>query len=168
MAHGLSKTKLLACLQCRKRLWLELHRPELAEPGAAAIGFRHGHGVGEAARSLHPGGILVETDDLAQALAETRRLMVEHPAKPLFEAAFEYDGVLIRPDLLVPDRIGHRMVEVKASTQIKDYHYNDCAVQAWVCRKAGLPLGRVELAHVDTGFVYPGGGDYRGLLKGNT
>lgn len=165
MAHGLSKTKLLAYLQCRKRLWLEVHRPELAELDPAAIGFRHGHGVGEAARSLHPGGILVETDDPAQALVETRRLIAGHPAKPLFEAAFEHAGVLIRTDLLVPDGNGYRMVEVKASARVKDYHYSDCAVQAWVCRQAGLPLGRVELAHVDTGFVYPGGGDYRGLLK---
>ena len=28
----------------------------------------------------------------------------------------------------------------------------------------GHPLEQIELAHVDNSFVYPGGGDYRGLL----
>jgi hypothetical protein len=55
-------------------------------------------------------------------------------------------------------------VEVKASTSVKDYHLNDCAAQAWVIEGAGFPVNRVELAHVDTSFVYPGGGQYDGLL----
>ena len=65
---------------------------------------------------------------------------------------------------MTPEPGGYRMTEVKASTRVKDYHLIDCAIQTWVCRQAGIPITRTELAHVDSGFVYPGGGDYRGLF----
>ena len=76
------------------------------------------------------------------------------PDRPLFEAAFAHDGVLVRIDLLVPESGAYRMAEVRASTRVKDYHLTDCAVQTWVCQQSELPLRRVELAHVDAAFVY--------------
>jgi len=49
----LSKSKLLAFRQCPKRLWLEIHRPELREDSAASqASFATGHLVGEIARRL--------------------------------------------------------------------------------------------------------------------
>ena len=40
----------------------------------------------------------------------------------------------------------------------------DCAIQAWVARGAGLDFARVSISHIDNTFVYPGNGDYHGLL----
>ncbi len=60
-----------------------------------------------------------------------------------------------------------QMVDVKASGSVKDYYQDDCAVQVYVARKAGLPLAELALAHLDTKWVYPGGGDYKGLLVEN-
>ena len=166
MKYGLSKSRLLAFRQCPKRLWLYTHRRDLEEVSEqAAFAFQQGYGVGNAAHSLYPDGIPIDVDDLSRALADTRRVMAEHPDRPIFEAAFEHDGVLMRADLLIPESSGYRMTEVKASTQVKDIHRTDCAVQTWVCRQAGIPINRIELAHVDKSFVYPGGGNYRGLLK---
>lgn len=39
------------------------------------------------------------------------------------------------------------------------------AAQAFVARASGLPLRAVALAHIDSSWTYPGGGDYQGLLK---
>jgi hypothetical protein len=53
--HRLSKSKILAGAQCQKRLWLEVHQPELREEDAAAEQkFAVGHQVGDVARSLYP------------------------------------------------------------------------------------------------------------------
>lgn len=74
----------------------------------------------------------------------------------------------MRIDLLLPDAATggrHHLVEVKSTASVKDYHLPDAAIQAWVARKAGLDLATVSIAHLDTDFVYPGGGDYRGLLQ---
>ncbi|MDD2770340.1 MAG: DUF2779 domain-containing protein [Methylococcus sp.] len=166
MAYGLSKSKLQAFLQCPKRLWLQVHRPELGKlAGASAAAIQHGDRVGEAVRALFPNGRLIDAIDPIEALLDTQLVMAFHTDRPLFEATFEHDKVLIRADALVPEQGKYCLVEVKASTRIKDYHLSDCAIQAWVCRQSGLSLSRVELAHVNSGFVYPGGGDYRGLLR---
>ena len=56
------------------------------------------------------------------------------------------------------------ILEVKSSTSLKPEHISDCAIQAWVARGAGVVFKTMSLAHVDNRFVYPGGGDYQGLL----
>jgi len=56
------------------------------------------------------------------------------------------------------------MVEVKSSLGLKDYYFDDGAVQAFIARSAGVPLESVALAHIDRNWVYQGDGDYRGLL----
>ncbi|MGH8225570.1 MAG: DUF2779 domain-containing protein [Gammaproteobacteria bacterium] len=162
--HGLSKSRLMAYRQCPKRLWLETYRAELADESGAQAVFAFGHEVGEVARGLHPGGHLIEDADLGEALAETERCLAERPRKPLFEATFNVRGTLVRADLLLPARMGYRLVEVKAATSVKPHYYGDVAIQAWVMENAGLPLCGLELAHVNSTFVYPGGGKYKGLL----
>jgi hypothetical protein len=59
------------------------------------------------------------------------------------------------------------MVEVKSSTSVKDYHHEDIAVQTFIAQAAGVQLASVAVAHIDNSWVYPGDGDYRGLLTEN-
>jgi len=165
--YGLSKSRITAWRQCPKRLWLQIHRPELLEDSdQAQRAFQIGHEVGEIAQQLCSDGILIEDDDnLVAAIAATRSAMNIHPDRPLFEATFEHDGLLVRADVLLPTKMGYRMTEVKASTSVKPYHVDDCAVQAWVLKQNNIKLKSVELAHIDTSFVYRGDGNYLGLLK---
>ena len=162
----LSKSRVLSGLQCERRLWLESFRPELSEVDASAQArFDTGHQVGDIARELFGPGILIgHVHELDLAIAETTRLVTERRGITLFEAAFRYGGVLVRADVLRPADGGHDLIEVKASTAVKDYQIDDCAIQAWVIKNAGVPLRRIHLAHVDSRFVYQGKGDYQGLL----
>ncbi len=164
--YRLSKSRILSGLQCARRLWLEVHRPDLLEVSARQEHiFDIGDRVGEVARRLVPGGVLIGHDDnLAEALRETEALLRRTAPPPLFEATFSHQGVLVRADILRMNRGGAHMVEVKSAASVKDYHLCDCAVQAWVLEGAGFPPERVELAHINTEFVYPGGGQYQGLL----
>ncbi len=167
-----SKSKLMSCLQCEKRLWLELNRPDLLETSAATeASFRTGHQVGDVARRLYDRtgkGVLIDVDrrDIPGTLARTVEVLKDR--RPVFEAGFSANGALAFADILLPvtrqSTPQWRMVEVKASGSVKDHYHDDCAVQAYVARKAGLPLASIALAHVDTKWVYPGDGDYDGLL----
>jgi len=162
--HGLSKSRLLLHRQCPKRLWLKVHRPELEEiDDGNQTRFATGTYVGEVAQQLYPDGILIDGDDLWQAVADTQEILVGE-SRPIFEATFQSDGLLIRADLLLPADGGFRMVEVKSSTSVKEYYLEDAAIQSWVAQRAKLPLTSVEIAHIDNSFVYPGGGDYQGLF----
>lgn len=174
--HPLSKSKLLAFRQCPKRLWLEVHRPELREDSEATEArFQTGYEVGAIARRIYdPEGrgatIDVDAEGYDGAFTRTAGLIAESQ-EPIFEAGFRVDGALAFADVMLPKmeqgRLVWRMVEVKSSTSVKDYHHDDIAVQMFIAQAAGVPLASVALAHIDNSWVYPGDGDYRGLLTEN-
>ena len=59
--RGLSKSRIMAGLQCPRRLWLIACRPELAVWTAEARRrLAIGHSLGEAARGLYPDGELID------------------------------------------------------------------------------------------------------------
>jgi hypothetical protein len=171
----LSKTKLLAYLQCPKRLWLEIHKKDLrADSLATEAGFVEGNRVGDMARQVYDPkrkGELIDVSvaGFAAAFARSNELLAS--AAPIFEAGFSAEGGLAFADVMLPVRKAGqqawRMVEVKSSTQVKDYHRDDIAIQAFIARSAGVQLSGIALAHIDSSWVYPGGGDYQGLLLEN-
>jgi hypothetical protein len=158
----------MSALQCPKRLHLEVHHKDLAEISAATqAAFDTGHLVGDIARQLYGQGqgVLIEYGPgLKQALRDTQMLMARGPQQPIFEATYQYQGVLVRVDALLPAAEGWRIVEVKSSTSLKDEHIKDSAIQAWVFQNLGYRLDGIALAYVDNQFVYPGNGDFSGLL----
>lgn len=172
----LSKSKLVTYRQCPKRLWLEVHRPDLREDSSTVQGhFEVGYQVGAIARKFYDESGLGHTIDVQsegydEAFARSAELMATSQ-QPVFEAGFQSEGALAFADVMLPrlenGEIVWRMVEVKSSTSVKEYHLDDLAVQAFVARSAGVKLRSVALAHLDNSWVYPGDGDYRGLLKEN-
>ena len=168
----LSKSKLLALRQCAKRLWLEVHCPELREDSRATqASFVVGHQVGDIARQLYDPkgrGVLIDpqADGFEEAFRRTQELL--QSTRPIFEAGFRAEGALAFADVLLPaKKSGNRcwhMIEVKSSTSVKDYHRDDAAVQALLACSSGVPLASIALAHIDNSWVYPGDGDYSGLL----
>ena len=169
MARRLSKSKLLSAWQCPKRLYLEIHQPGSAGVDETARDrMAAGQAVGVLARELLGGGegtLIPFAGGLAHALRKSTRLARSTSAGPLFEATFEYQGVLVRVDALMPVESGWELVEVKAATSPEPYHFFDCAIQDWVLRGAGLTPARVVLAYVDATFEYPGNREYSGMLK---
>lgn len=162
----LSKSRILNGLQCPKRLYLQVHRPELAEVDAGTEHrFQVGHEVGAVARSLQPGGKLMADEQLDAALTATRQELAVAGDKVLFEPAFAHGGVLIRADILSRRGSDVELREVKSSTSVKDYHQQDVAVQVWTLRGAGVRPSRSFVTHIDNTFVYQGGGQYAGLLR---
>ncbi len=164
---GLSKSKLTAFEQCPKRLWLSVHRRELAEQDEGTEArFATGHEVGAIACALLPDGVMIEAEpDLAAALATTQALLDSGHDRPIFEATLEHDGVLVRIDVLEPDGFGGwHMAEVKSSTKAKDYHLGDLATQLWVARQAGLSVSSAAIRHINSDFVLAQEGVFSGLF----
>ena len=165
----LSKSRLISAWQCRKKLHLEVHYPELAETSSLAESlFATGNQVGEVAQQVFGSVDGVEipfTGGLSDALRTTAELIANGHNIPVYEATFQHDGVLVRVDVLLPlENGGWRAIEVKAAASVKSHHEMDCAIQYWVLRNTGLDIRAISLAHVDTEFVYQGGADYQGLL----
>ena len=160
---SLSKSKIIAHRQCPKRLWLQVNRPELIEISVATqVRLDEGNKVGDIARQNYPGGVFIETLNRTEAIAQTKDTVAKH--QTIFEGAFFEEDVMIRADLLFPDKEGYRLVEVKSSTGVKGYHVDDVTVQGWVMEKAGCTPTSMALAYINKQFVYQGDGNYQDLF----
>lgn len=166
----------MAFRQCPKRLWLEVHRPDLREESAESQArFQTGIQLGDIARRLYdPEGkgvaIDVDTEDFEAAFARTAELLIDF-RQPVFEGGFKAHGALAFADVMLPEfengQVVWRMIEVKSAATVKDYHRDDIAINAFVAQFAGVKLKSAVLAHIDSSWVYPGEQDYRGLLIEN-
>lgn len=162
--HDLTKSTYTAGVLCEKLLWLERHDPAGAAPPTQnnRRRFEQGSQVGLQARQDYPNGVLIQGNpfDIGRAIGETQAA-IDAGATVLFEAAFEFDGVLAVVDIL--ERIGPdewHLIEVKSTTSYKaKEHLPDVAVQAYVLRKCGLQVSRVSVQYLNKEFIAPADGD---------
>src|SRR5213592_2566018 len=157
--HRLSKSRFLAGLQCHKQLWWRVHEPDAPElvPNPALRNvLNQGTEVGRLARERVPGGLLIdrpfyEWDD---RVAETREALKREPAV-IYEATFLADETYAAVDILERGPRGYGVVEVKAANSLKPEHVPDVALQVHVLRRAGLPVERAAVMHLNPECRYP-------------
>jgi len=150
----------MAGLQCGKQLWWRVHEPGARElvpdPMLEAI-LARGRRVGAVARAHVPGGVLIDLphDAYEQRLAATREALAAG-APVIYEASFRADSVYVAIDILERGSDdAFRVAEVKSTTSVKAEHLADVAIQAHVARRAGLPVRRMEIMHLNRACTYP-------------
>ena len=154
----LSKSRFIAGLQCLKRLYLECYHRDLADPigpHQQAI-FDTGHAIGELARQRFPGGVLIDEPyyEHAQAVTTTKTLLSDTPVPPLYEAAFTFERIRIRVDVLQPtDGPEFDLVEVKSSARLRPEHVADAAIQLHVVEGSGIPVRAAYVMHLDRRYT---------------
>ena len=156
----LSKSKFIAGLQCLKRLYWEIHQPESVpefDEQTQAV-MDQGHEVGRWAQNAFPGGVLIEAghQEMGKALQLTEQAVADMQQSAIFEATFTHDNVLARVDIL--ERLpGNkwRLIEVKSSTQVKDYYVYDVAIQRLILEGMGMTVIPC-LMHLNREYVYDG------------
>jgi hypothetical protein len=143
-----------------KRLYLQVHEPELAaEPnGAASAIIEQGREVGMLARQLFPGGVEAPSDGrLDKAIRATRELIANPDVPAIFEGVFEHENVLVKVDVLQRrEQNLWRLVEVKSASDLKDQYVPDVAIQSYVLSGSGLKLASVWVAHINRAYVLTG------------
>ena len=90
---------------------------------------------------------------------EDTRVALRNREPAIFEAAFIENGVFVAVDILERLKRGHRLIEVKSSSSVKDYHIPDLAVQTHVLRNAGLKIREIALMHLNRDYRHPGNGE---------
>jgi hypothetical protein len=163
----LSKSRFIRGLQCHKSLWLYTHHPEMQDEVSAsqqAI-FDAGTSVGILAQDLFPGGVVIPYDGLsvAEQLTLTQD-KINSGATTIYEAAFSFDNVFVKVDILHQGSKGWELYEVKGSTGVKEVYLNDIAVQYHVVSGAGLAFDKAALVHIDNSYVRQGAIDVQGLF----
>ncbi|MBC8496016.1 MAG: DUF2779 domain-containing protein [Gammaproteobacteria bacterium] len=159
----LSKSLYVRGLQCKKSLWLKLNNSSvLKQPDDSSLAaFSIGNEIGELACDLFPNSrrILYNNTTRDERVAQTRKWLDEG-VKTIYEATFEFDGVLVMVDILHKDANGHyEIYEVKSSTwsskkpKIKDVYIQDVAIQYYVLSGCGLGVAKASVTLLNTDYV---------------
>ena len=157
---GLSKSRFVAGWQCPKLLWWKVHEPDAEELRPDVVLedlFDQGNLVGARAREEWPGGVFIDGDHHDATRIPRTRSAINAGAQVLFDACFEQAGVFCAVDVLERHGDEWTLIEVKSSSEVKEYHIPDVAVQVHVCRGAGLHVTRALVMHLSKEYRLLGG-----------
>jgi hypothetical protein len=146
--------------QCPKRLWLYKYQRQVRdeETERQASIFQTGIDVGSLARDLFPGGINAAPKEIylyQQSVYDTERF-IRKGVNVIYEAAFQFDGLLAAIDILVKKNGKWYAFEVKGSGSVKPQFILDAALQYFIITQSGLPLEDISIIHLNTDYIRHG------------
>ncbi|MDQ3657009.1 MAG: DUF2779 domain-containing protein [Chloroflexota bacterium] len=150
-AIHLSKTDFTNYRTCAGFAWLARHQPHdvpvETDPGVIRR-TNAGDEVELIARDLFPDGVLIDTEDMTEAVVRTGQAIAAGVPTIFQATAWTDRGLLAQADMLT--RCGDRWIlsEVKATTSIKSEHIADATFQAIAFAEAGFDIAEVRLIHL--------------------
>jgi hypothetical protein len=166
--HILSKSTFIKGLQCEKALYLSKYHRELKDELSTqqeAI-FSQGTKVGELAQDLFPGGVDCTPEsyfDFQQAVIRTQE-EIATGIEVIYEAAFQFNGVLAALDILFRDEEGWKAYEVKSSTSVSDTYVLDASIQYYAITNSGIDLKDISIVYINNQYVRKGAIDIHQLF----
>jgi Domain of unknown function(DUF2779)/PD-(D/E)XK nuclease superfamily len=161
----LTKRVFLDAQVCARRGWL-LHNPggERRAPGLGEqFQFAQGNLVGEWARRMFGPGVDLRGPATDAWREEGRRAVGDPRTRVAFEVPLVAGRAIARPDVLIREARGWRVIEVKSGKSEKTEYLDDLAYTVAVTQGAGLPVVAAELALVNG--EWRAGGDAPPLVR---
>ncbi len=152
----LTKSNYLIALECPRFLWNKQHHPEkIRKPSIAEeFRFKDGEKTGIEAQKLFSNGIDLSQYSYLENIKKTKEALKEK--RPLFEAGFEFNNCFSRADILVPNKDGWDIIEVKAATKTKDINVHDISFQRYVYEGNGLKIKDCYIMHLNKEYFKKG------------
>ncbi len=165
----ISKSQFIKGHQCPKALWLSLNRKDLKAPVTVAQQklFDQGHEVGNLAKALFPEGLEIKAEYWeGEKAVQLTNSAIKSGKKIIFEAtAASIDGLYARIDILKKVGTQWDLIEVKSSTEVKNYHLWDLAAQRYAFEKAGYKIRKTYLMLINNEYIKKGEIEPAKLLK---
>lgn len=167
-SHLLSKSSFIRGVQCEKHLYLYKYHynemDQLSEMQKAI--FKRGTDVGKLAQQLFPKGIDASPKsqfEYDKAVVETKKL-IDQNQKVIYEASFNFSDVLAVADILVNEKSGLKIYEVKSSTSISETYIRDAALQYWVISNSGYRVKDFSITYINNQYIRKGNLDINELF----
>ena len=114
----LTKSRFKLALECDTKLFYtnkpEYPNKKVDDPFLEALA-EGGYQVEELARVYHSGGVLIDGWDYQAVLDRTNKLLLEDKVT-IYQAAFRFENLFIRADIIVKDGNRIDLIEVKAKS----------------------------------------------------
>lgn len=153
----ISKSDYILSLKCPLALWLKKHRQDLT-PEFNEATLNQGNEIGSLAQKLYTEGKLITHKPWEQeALAQTEKFVAEG-IETIFEAVAQaQSGEYCAADILTRNDDGSwTIIEVKSSTECKEYHLLDLSFQYYVFTNAGYNIKNCYLATINNEYMRDG------------
>jgi hypothetical protein len=164
----LSKSTYIRGLQCEKSLYLYKHNYNLRDGVSSQLQaiFNQGTNVGLLSQQLFPNGADASPSDhfkIQESVLKTKEF-IERGESIIYEATFQYNGVLVALDILVKDKVGWKAYEVKSSTSISETYINDTAIQYYAITNSGIELKDISIVYINNQYIKKGDIDVKELF----
>jgi len=168
----LSKTNYILYLDCAKNAWVKIHKPEIYNQNELSQFEKNiietGNEIDKLARSLFPGGVLVENrEDI-----DYTKSLIDKKTEVIYQPVFETDKYMMASDILVWNNKvnAYDLFEVKASNSGEDkgskdklYTY-DLAFQYTVLKSLNVPINKTYIIRLNNEYVRGGEIDLHDLF----
>lgn len=153
----LSDSLLLKGFQCKKRYWLEQHRPELKHPDTSGSEWKAmvKKEVEAEALKLFEGGLQIK-GRTPKAAAKATQKAIAKGVQTIIDAVFIHEGVVTRVDALVREDTGYALYEIKSSAGIKDVYFNEAAIKWAVVTLCKVHPVRSYILHINNKYLREG------------
>jgi len=155
MKKNVTKNIFINTLACPTLGWLmRVMEAKKSEPPTLGEIFRmeQGRDIEMRARSLYPGGLLIEDANLELAHKKTISAIKNPHVSAIFGATFLVDRFVTKADILQRVKGGWRLNEVKSSVVDKPEFIDDMAYTAMVAEKGGLEISETSLILISKDF----------------
>ncbi len=165
----LSKSTYIRGLQCEKSLYLYKHNYNLRDGISSQLQaiFNQGHQVGFLSQQLFPNGVDASPSDhfkIQESVQKTKDY-IENGESIIYEATFQFNGVIVALDILVKENDGWRAYEVKSSTSISDTYINDTSIQYYTITNSGIELKDISVIYINNQYIKQGDLDINELFN---
>ena len=97
----------------------------------------------------------VQENEIIENIASIKKL-IEEKQKVIYEASFNFSDVLAVADILVNEKSGLKVYEVKSSTSISETYIRDAALQYWVILNCGYKIKDFSITYINNQYLRNG------------
>ena len=168
--YKLTKSKITSGLQCKKKLWYDVHDPLKSNKSTFERGERFNEIVRKHYTKIY-GKELNLTGVWDDLVNKTKNALNSKDINVIYEGTFEYLDTQVRTDVLIRKENGWELLEAKSSTKVKKEHKPDISIQSFIVREClnqiGHKLISCKLIHINNKFILDKSENYEKLIIEN-